>query len=96
MPDTRHSRAKWYVNDMSGNYSATVGNKGRLVLPAGLRKERDWPEGTVLVLVPTDYGVVLESRDALRASVQSGLAGFDLVSELLAERRDEAAREDVG
>ncbi|MGV8885444.1 MAG: AbrB/MazE/SpoVT family DNA-binding domain-containing protein [Rhodoglobus sp.] len=81
---------------MSGNYSAAVGNKGRLVLPAALRKERGWNEGAVLVMVPTEYGVLLESRDVLRDSVQSGLAGADLVSDLLAERRAEAAGEDAG
>jgi AbrB family looped-hinge helix DNA binding protein len=72
-----------------------VGNKGRVVLPAELRQERGWDEGTVLVIVRTDRGVLIESRDALLATIQSGLAGSDLVGELLRERRIEASLEDL-
>jgi len=81
---------------MSGNYSMVVGNKGRVVLPAGLRAERGWDEGTVLVVVRTDRGVLIESREALLETLQAGLAGTDLVGELVRERRAEALAEDAG
>ena len=52
-------------------------------------------EGSVLVLIETSRGVVLLSRDQAKALVRTDLAGVDLVDELLAERRGEAAAEDV-
>ena len=87
--------AEWYSQAMSGNYSMVVGNKGRVVLPAGLRQERGWDEGTVLVIVRTDRGVLIESRDALLETIQSDLSGTDLVAELISERRAESLREDA-
>jgi AbrB family looped-hinge helix DNA binding protein len=78
---------------MSDTYSVTVGNKGRVVLPSDLRQARGWIEGTVLVLLETDDGVTLISRDELERQVQAEFAGADLVTELLAERRAEAERE---
>lgn len=87
--------ARWYSDLMSGKYSMVVGNKGRVVLPAGLREERGWEEGTVLVVVRTERGVLIESQEALLATIQSGLAGTDLVGELLRERRAAARLEDT-
>jgi len=75
---------------MSDTYSMTVGNKGRVVLPADLRAARGWTEGSVLLLLETEDGVLLVTRDDLERQVQSELAGSDLVNELLAERRAEA------
>jgi UDP-N-acetyl-D-mannosaminuronic acid transferase (WecB/TagA/CpsF family) len=46
-----------------------------------------------LVLLETDDGVTLISRDELERQVQAEFAGADLVTELLAERRAEAERE---
>lgn len=51
--------------------------------------------GTPLVLLETPTGLVLLTRDQLRARVRSELAGLDLVAELLADRRRAAAREDA-
>jgi hypothetical protein len=47
----------------------------------------------VLVLLETDGGLVLLTRDQLRDRVRADLAGLDLVGELMAERRADAARE---
>jgi AbrB family looped-hinge helix DNA binding protein len=81
---------------MSDTYSVTVGNKGRIVLPADLRQERGWSEGTVLLLLETETGVELLTRDALEKRVHAAAAGITgVVAELLAERRAEAAREDA-
>ncbi|TXN31096.1 AbrB/MazE/SpoVT family DNA-binding domain-containing protein [Lacisediminihabitans profunda] len=81
---------------MSGTHTFTVGDRGRVVLPAQLRKHRGWPVGTTLVAVETASGVVVASRDELESIVKAELAGTDLVSELLAERRAAAQRDDRG
>lgn len=80
---------------MSGTYSVVMGDRGRLVIPAEVRSAAGLAEGTKLVLLPTDAGLVLMTRDQLRARVRDDLAGLDLVEELLAERRRAADDEDA-
>ena len=80
---------------MSAAYSAKVGNKGRVVIPAGLRETHGWVDETVLVFVEEPDGVRVVSRDDLLASIRTQLAGTDPVGELLAERRAAAALEDL-
>ena len=76
---------------MSGNYTIVMGDRGRLVIPAEVRAEHGFEEGTPLILLDTDNGLVLLTRAQLRDRVRADLAGQDLVSELLADRRREAA-----
>lgn len=71
-----------------------VGNKGRVVIPAAIRAHHAWVEGTALLAVDTDTGVVLVDRDRARALLREQLAGTDTVAELLRERRADAARDD--
>lgn len=71
-----------------------VGDKGRIVLPVGLRSRHGWDDGVALHLVDSDEGVLLLTRDQLRARVRRSLSGPSLVDELLAERRRAAAEED--
>jgi AbrB family looped-hinge helix DNA binding protein len=80
---------------MSGTYQVTMGDRGRLVIPAGLRERAGLSEGTPLVLLETPQGLVLLTRSQLQELVRADLAGLDLVGELLAERRAEAAAEDA-
>lgn len=80
---------------MSGTYHVTMGDRGRLVVPAELREHANLAEGTPLVLVETPHGIVLLTRAQLRAHVRSELAGESLAAALLAERREAAAAEDV-
>ena len=80
---------------MNGTYQTTVGDRGRLVIPAELRDRARLTEGTALTLIETPAGVVLLTRPQLQALVRADLAGLDLVGELLAERREEAAAEAV-
>ena len=80
---------------MSGTHQVVVGNKGRVVVPAEVRARAGIDEGTVLVLLETPAGLVLLTREQLRQRVRDDLAGTDLVSELLAERRANAAAEDA-
>ncbi len=80
---------------MSGTYAVQVGNKGRVVVPADVREHRSWHEGTTLIAMETDTGLVLVSRDDARRIVRDQLAGRDLAAELIAARRVEAAADDA-
>lgn len=71
-----------------------MGDRGRVVLPAGIRARRNWSEGTTLVAIETDRGVILTTRDELERIVREQLAGTDVVAALLSERRAASLRED--
>lgn len=81
---------------MSGTHVFTIGDRGRVVLPADLRQRRGWPDGTTLIAVETERGVVIATRDELEGIVAAQLAGPSLVDELLEERRAAARLEDLG
>jgi bifunctional DNA-binding transcriptional regulator/antitoxin component of YhaV-PrlF toxin-antitoxin module len=66
------------------------------MFPAELRERLELAEGRAVVLLPTARGVVLMTRPQLKEAVRMDLAGHDLVDALLADRRKEAEREDVG
>ena len=72
-----------------------MGDRGRFVVPADVRVRAGLSEGTPLVLLDTPGGLVLLTRDQLRARVRDELADLDLVGELLADRRRAAAEEDA-
>lgn len=80
---------------MSGTHTIVMGDRGRLVVPAEVRARAGLAEGTALVLLETPGGLVLMTREQLSARVRDELAGLDLVSTLLADRRREAAAEDA-
>lgn len=80
---------------MSGTYQVTMGDRGRLVIPADLRERAGLAEGTPLVLLETPKGLVLLTRAQLQEMVRADLAGLDLVGELVTGRRAEAAAEDA-
>ena len=73
----------------------TMGDRGRLVVPAELRERLDLHAGSALVLLETPHGVILATRDQVKTLVRSKLRGAGLVDELLAERRKLAASEDA-
>jgi AbrB family looped-hinge helix DNA binding protein len=80
---------------MSGTHTVVVGDRGRLVVPAEVRERAGLVEGTTLVLLETQSGIVLMTQGQLRDRVRQELSGLDLVGELLAERRSSAADEDA-
>jgi AbrB family looped-hinge helix DNA binding protein len=80
---------------MSGTYQIVMGDRGRLVIPAELRERAGLAEGTPLILLDAPDGLVLLTREQLQQLVRADLTGLDLVGELLAERRAEAAAEDA-
>ncbi len=78
---------------MSGTYSVVMGDRGRLVVPAELRERLQLEAGSPLLLIDTDDGVVLATREQAKRLVRAQLGGRSLVDELLAERRAAAADE---
>lgn len=80
---------------MGGTYATSMGDRGRLVIPAGLRERAGLVEGRPVVLLDTPKGIVLLTREQLKELVRADLSGLDLVADLLSERRREAAAEDV-
>jgi AbrB family looped-hinge helix DNA binding protein len=75
---------------MSGNPTIIVGDRGRVVLPAGVRERNGLDVGTPLTVIETPNGIALLTRAQLRARVRDELAGLDLVGELISERRQAA------
>ena len=86
---------KWHTGHMSGTYAVTVGERGRLVLPAQVRERHGIGEGTELVLVESPEGLALLTREQLKRRVRTDLAGPSLVEDLLAGRRAAARAEDT-
>lgn len=80
---------------MSGTYAVTMGDRGRLVVPAEVRAHAGLTEGVPLLLLETPGGLVLMTREQARDLLRRQLAGADVVAELLADRRAAAAAEDA-
>ena len=72
-----------------------MGDRGRLVVPAGLRERLGLQAGDPLVLVESPAGLVLLTREQLKTRVRDDLRGPSLVDELLEERRRAADDEDA-
>ena len=68
-------------------------SRGRLVIPAELRTRAGPTEGSPFVVLDTASGVVLLTRDQLKARVRADLDVLDLTGELFAERRVAATDE---
>lgn len=79
---------------MSGTYNVVMGDRGRLVVPAELRRRMHLESGVPLILMETEQGLVVLTRDQLKEMVRRDLEGLDLVADLLEERRLAAALED--
>ncbi len=89
------------ARDRQPKFTVQVGVRGRLVLPAEVRKRLSLEEGDSVVLSVEDDGS-LRIR-SLREQVIRGLGifqdlapGTSLAQELIDDRREEARREDEG
>lgn len=71
-----------------------MGDRGRLVVPAELREHLGLSAGSPLLLVETEAGIVVTTRERARDLVRRQLQGGDLVDELVSERRVAASEED--
>lgn len=81
-------------------FTVRLGDRGRLVLPAELRRRAGLREGQELVLILADGVVRLASRQELaklgRGMFAHTAEGRDLVGELIRERQAEARSEREG
>lgn len=77
--------------------SATVGPRGRLVIPADVRREAGIEEGQIVVLMSEGPGrVVVTTREAIRQEVWSGAPpsdGIDAVTYIREMRQEDNRRE---
>lgn len=80
---------------MSGTLLVSVGPKGRIVIPAEIRRRLGIEEGSELVALLEGDGVLLLPRDAVTRRLRSLFAGVktSLTDELIADRRAAAADE---
>ena len=78
----------------------TVGPQGRLVIPAAVRRRLQIEPGEELTLTVDRSRLVLEPRSAaverVRGSLRHLATDKSVVDELIAERREEARREEGG
>ena len=83
---------------MSDTSVVAVGPKGRVVIPAGIRRELGIEKGSELVALVEGEAVVLVPRSAIKSRLRSMFAevGPSLRDELIADRRAEATREASG
>jgi len=65
----------------------TIGDRGRLVVPAEVRERHGWEPGTSLVAIDTDAGLLVMSVVDGLHWLRGRLEGRDLVAELRDERR---------
>ncbi|HEY5882149.1 MAG TPA: hypothetical protein VIU11_24785 [Nakamurella sp.] len=86
---------QWSALEVSGTFPVVMGDRGRLFVPIALRERLKAGPGTAMLLVDTPRGVLLVTRDQARELVKEPLSGHDVVTELLADRRREAAAEDA-
>ena len=72
-----------------------MGPKGRVVIPAEIRRELDITEGSELVALIEGEAVVLVPRSAIKSRLRSMFADIEVSmrDELIAERRLEASRD---
>jgi AbrB family looped-hinge helix DNA binding protein len=78
-------------------FTAHVGDRGRLVVPAAVRKRLNLDPGDLLVIEELEDSFVVRKA----ADVAHGFRGYlrdvepdvDLAAELIADRREEAERE---
>lgn len=67
-----------------------MGDRGRLVIPLEVRDRMGLAPGAVVLLTETPDGLLLSTRDQMKARVRRDLDGLDLVGDLIADRRRQA------
>lgn len=83
---------------MGETWSIEMDDRGRLVVPKGLREKHGWEAGSTLIVVESERGVTLIERQRALDLIYEQLQAShpeSMVDELIAERRAEAAREDA-
>ncbi len=85
----------WHNCCMSVTSVVSVGPKGRIVIPAEIRRRLAITEGSELVALIEGQAVVLVPRSAIKSRLRSMVADVEVSmrDELIAERRLEASRD---
>lgn len=73
----------------------SLDGRGRLVIPVGTRERQGWRQGTRLLLIEIEHGVMLATRGQAKQLTREQLASHDPVASLIAERRATAVVEDL-
>src|SRR4051812_31227565 len=80
-------------------YHTKLGEDGRVVIPAPVRKELGLRPGDTVVVESDGHSLLLTSYDQVLKETQDYFrqfaSGTSIVDELIADRRAEAAREDA-
>lgn len=76
-------------------HQITVGDRGRVVLPAEVRQALGITSGTRLMLQVEERCIRVQTLDQALDDLRRAFEGHDPVGELLAERRREAERENA-
>ena len=79
-------------------YRAKINDEGRLVIPAAYRKQYGLGAGQEVMFRPTQEGLLITTYDQALQRFQDDVASLvgpdaNLVDELIADRRKEAAKE---
>lgn len=76
-------------------YSIAIGQNGRIVIPLGIRKALNLQEGQRLLLRIENQSVILEKPADMVQKLQTRFRKIpvSLATELMQERRQEAAKE---
>jgi AbrB family looped-hinge helix DNA binding protein len=91
----------WHTGALSHNrYTVHLGERGRFVLPAVLRRRLELEQGDLLVLEVVDETLVIRKAadvaEEARGLFRDVAPGVDLAAELIEGRRAEAERETAG
>jgi AbrB family looped-hinge helix DNA binding protein len=92
------SASLWHIWSMSDTDIVEVGPKGRVVIPAHIRRRLGIEQGTRLAVLVDDDAVVLVPRSAIERRLHAIFKGVpsSMASELLEERAAEARGEADG
>ena len=78
---------------MNATYAASVGDRGRLVIPSALHRSQKWEPGAQLLMLDTPNGVITMTQKQAKQLIKKQIGADSLVEELLAERRSAAQKE---
>ena len=87
------------MSDSTIHADVRLGAQGRLVVPASIRKALGFRPGETLVARIENGHLVIEKPEAVERRLHAHFRKFEgrsLAEELIAERREEARREDAG
>lgn len=86
------------MSDQAKHTEVQLGLQGRLVIPAPLRRALGFEPGETLLVRVEDDRLVLEKQESVKRRLKARFAaipsGRSLARELLADRREEAKREE--